>query len=185
MDDSYYLAMGSEQKGLYTLSQLRAMWRSGSITADMLYCQEGFEEWLSILLLAKSLDPQSKPSDSPTTAERNQEEAEPLSNKRQLPTFLLCFFLGWSGAHAFYVGRIKDGIIYVSFILLMFLPFGWRLLWGLLSLVDLPSGLLPLGVLFWELLVLVFIAIFLLGDFIRILAGVYKDGNGRKITKWT
>jgi TM2 domain-containing membrane protein YozV len=33
------------------------------------------------------------------------------SDKRILPAFLLCFFLGWSGAHRYYVGKIGTGIL--------------------------------------------------------------------------
>ncbi|HWZ65120.1 MAG TPA: TM2 domain-containing protein [Steroidobacteraceae bacterium] len=33
------------------------------------------------------------------------------SDKRILPAFLLCFFLGWTGAHRFYVGKIGTGIL--------------------------------------------------------------------------
>jgi TM2 domain-containing membrane protein YozV len=28
-----------------------------------------------------------------------------------LPALLLCFFLGWAGAHRFYVGKIGTGIL--------------------------------------------------------------------------
>ena len=33
------------------------------------------------------------------------------TTKRILPAFLLCFFLGWAGAHRFYVGKIGTGIL--------------------------------------------------------------------------
>jgi len=34
-----------------------------------------------------------------------------MSDKRILPAFLLCFFLGIFGAHRFYVGKIGTGIL--------------------------------------------------------------------------
>lgn len=34
-----------------------------------------------------------------------------MTEKRILPAFLLCFFLGCLGAHRFYVGKIGTGIL--------------------------------------------------------------------------
>ncbi len=34
-----------------------------------------------------------------------------VSPKSQLVALLLCFFLGWLGAHRFYVGKIGTGIL--------------------------------------------------------------------------
>lgn len=34
-----------------------------------------------------------------------------MSEKKILPAFLLCFFLGVLGAHRFYVGKIGTGIV--------------------------------------------------------------------------
>jgi TM2 domain-containing membrane protein YozV len=34
-----------------------------------------------------------------------------MSTKKTLPTFLLCFFLGPLGAHRYYVGKIKTGVL--------------------------------------------------------------------------
>lgn len=35
------------------------------------------------------------------------------SDKRILPAFLLCFFLGFLGVHRFYVGKIGTGILQI------------------------------------------------------------------------
>ena len=48
------------------------------------------------------------------------------SDKRILPAFLLCWFVGWTGAHRFYVGKTGTG-------LLMLFTFG---VFGILWLID-------------------------------------------------
>jgi hypothetical protein len=61
---SYYLLLNSEQKGPYTIGQLRAMWRSGAVTSDTQYWEDGLTEWLPVSTLADQLDapePQSRP----------------------------------------------------------------------------------------------------------------------------
>lgn len=35
------------------------------------------------------------------------------SDKKWTTTLLLCLFLGWFGAHRFYVGKIGTGILYL------------------------------------------------------------------------
>lgn len=55
-----------------------------------------------------------------------QKVAPDASEKTILPALLLCFFLGWTGAHRFYVGKIGTGI-------LMLLTGG---LLGILWLID-------------------------------------------------
>jgi len=37
----------------------------------------------------------------------------PASDKSKKTAFLLCLFLGWAGAHYFYVGRYGKGILYL------------------------------------------------------------------------
>ncbi len=36
---------------------------------------------------------------------------EPYSPKSRLVALLLCFFLGWLGAHRFYVGKVGTGLL--------------------------------------------------------------------------
>mgnify|MGYP001472040674 FL=1 len=36
-----------------------------------------------------------------------------VSEKKLLPAFLLCFFLGFLGAHRFYVGKTGTGILWL------------------------------------------------------------------------
>jgi TM2 domain-containing membrane protein YozV len=88
------------------------------------------------------------------------------SGKRILPLFLLWFFLGGLGAHAFYSGKTGRGVTYVAGALGIFLS----------SIYD-PSSFLPLITSFVY-------GICLLIDFIKIVIGSYTDGNGLKITQW-
>jgi len=161
----YWIAVGSEQKGPYTFAQVQSMWRSGGITADTLYCQEGFEEWVPLSGLSELLDPQP-----PRAVAKEAVAAQMESDKRILPGLILCLFLGMFGAHAFYAGRRKQGIAIIAcllspFILFMVLPFRFMFI----------AFYLPL----------IFVVVHVLCDLVRILVGAYKDGEGRKITKWT
>ena len=103
---------------------------------------------------------------------RNATQTEE-SDKKILPLFLLFFFFGWLGIHAFYAGQRVQGLFYLSapimFLIMVFV--------GHATTVPLLG---PLGI-----LVLLLVPIFLIGDFVRIVLGVYKDGNGRRISKWT
>ena len=56
-----------------------------------------------------------------------------MSEKRILPAFLLCFFLGCFGAHRFYVGKIGTGI-------LQLLTLGGLGIWALIDWVMIIIG---------------------------------------------
>jgi len=53
----YYLYLNDEQKGPYTLSQIQSMWRSGNITGNTLYWQDGFSEWIPLSSILHILEP--------------------------------------------------------------------------------------------------------------------------------
>ena len=57
MDDQYWLTIGGEQRGPYTIAQLRSMWNSGSITVNTLYWQHGFDEWFPLSFIIDLLEP--------------------------------------------------------------------------------------------------------------------------------
>ncbi|HET7583338.1 MAG TPA: TM2 domain-containing protein [Gemmatimonadaceae bacterium] len=55
------------------------------------------------------------------------------SDKRALPAFLLCFFLGCLGVHRFYAGKIGTGV-------LQLVTFGGLGIWWLVDLIMIATG---------------------------------------------
>lgn len=56
-----------------------------------------------------------------------------MTEKRILPAFLLCFFLGVFGAHRFYVGKIGTGI-------LQLVTLGGLGIWALIDFIMIIVG---------------------------------------------
>lgn len=56
-----------------------------------------------------------------------------VSEKKILPTFLLCWFLGWLGLHRFYVGKVGTAILFV-------LTLGGLGIWYLIDFVMIIIG---------------------------------------------
>ncbi len=56
-----------------------------------------------------------------------------MSDKRILPAFLLCFFLGYLGVHRFYVGKVGTGV-------LMLLTLGGFGIWALIDFIMILCG---------------------------------------------
>jgi Predicted membrane protein len=55
------------------------------------------------------------------------------STKKILPAFLLCFFLGFLGAHRFYVGKIGTGVLQI-------LTLGGLGIWALIDWIMIMVG---------------------------------------------
>ncbi|KQY85621.1 hypothetical protein ASD35_23770 [Pelomonas sp. Root1444] len=51
-----------------------------------------------------------------------------MSDKKILPAFLLCFFVGFLGVHRFYVGKIGTGVLQI-------LTFGGLGIWVLIDFI--------------------------------------------------
>ncbi|MBZ2190427.1 TM2 domain-containing protein [Alcanivorax sp. JB21] len=56
-----------------------------------------------------------------------------MSEKRILPAFLLCFFLGVLGVHRFYVGKVGTGV-------LQLLTLGGLGIWALIDFIMIIVG---------------------------------------------
>ncbi len=56
----YFVMVGDEQKGPYTLTQLQTMWRAGSLTVDTQYWFEGQGEWMPLGTILELLEPQEQ-----------------------------------------------------------------------------------------------------------------------------
>ena len=79
----------------------------------------------------------------------NKQVIEGASDKSRMIALILCFFVGWfCGAHNFYVGNAKRGIL------------------------ILLTCLFGIG----ELIAII--------DFIKILSGTFKDGDGNPVLDW-
>lgn len=61
------------------------------------------------------------------------QQAAGVSDKKILPAFLLCFFLGWLGVHRFYVGKIGTGILQI-------ITFGGLGIWYLIDFIMIIVG---------------------------------------------
>ncbi len=56
-----------------------------------------------------------------------------MSDKKILPAFLLCFFLGFLGIHRFYVGKTGSGVAQL-------LTCGGLGIWALIDLIIIATG---------------------------------------------
>ena len=65
MDDQYWITINDEQRGPYTIGQLRSMCNSGTITAETLYWQQGFENWYPLSYIIKLLEEQQSAAPPP------------------------------------------------------------------------------------------------------------------------
>ena len=101
------------------------------------------------------------------------------SDKSKTSAALLCFFLGFCGAHRFYVGKIGLGVLNAIMFVVAFLfyVFGFVFVQSYKSDVRTAGGVLVVlgGILFVAIGIWVFV------DLIIILVGSYKDKQGRKV----
>ncbi|WP_315326399.1 TM2 domain-containing protein [Treponema socranskii] len=120
--------------------------------------------------------------------EKKEVSAPPLENnavqqknmkiqlKSRTTALLLCLFLGWSGAHKFYVGRIKGGL----FLLICFIFY--IAITTLSDIFNTSNSREEIYLLVIPcLLIISFIVII---DFFKILLGKFRDNDGLLIKNW-
>ncbi len=115
----------------------------------------------------------------------------PISRKRILPAFLLCFVLC---AHRIYAGKFISGIVQIAWSIGAFV---WleKSCGGLIAIVQ--SGPVNLetmerindweqihGVPYAPMLALIAVGIWIAVDAAKLLAKKFTDGEGKKITRW-
>jgi len=85
--DQYYLLQNDEQRGPFTLNQLRSMWGSGSITSQTLFFQHGFAEWVPLSMILDRLEPNTVQTEShllDSTRRATDNLSEVLSGAREI-----------------------------------------------------------------------------------------------------
>lgn len=55
----YFILQNDEAEGPYSIEELRSLWGAGSITRETFYCEEGYDEWLRLELVADQLQLES------------------------------------------------------------------------------------------------------------------------------
>ena len=95
----------------------------------------------------------------------NAAVAGQTSNSSMIVAALLCFFLGGFGAHRFYAGRITSGILMLVILIVTAVI-------AMIPVINLVSPVLALILSVWVLV-----------DFIRILIGSFKDGQGLSLKR--
>ena len=133
--DQYLIFQNGEQKGPFTLLQLRAMWSSGAITVQTLYWQEGQPDWLPLESILQHLEnypvsPAVVAQQTPVSHERNTPPLSTFSQEVVLwkgrPAYLN-YFGSWAfGSSLLFMGAIfvslkqlsKEGLDFLPLLLL-------------------------------------------------------------------
>jgi len=115
-----------------------------------------------------------------------------IDEKKKLPALILCWTLGFMGAHRFYAGKKQHGkislilgsIITITFIILeisneRIYKYNGGFPYTTNSISDYTTYLTILGIGASALALWAFI------DFINIIRGAFTDENGKKLDKWT
>ena len=127
---------------------------------------------------------------SPQTMSTASTQDDTISPKSRLVASLFCFFLGGLGVHDFYLGKKVLGL--VKIILLVVALIGAGVYVGAFAKVAdrvASGGSVPItdGMMIGVILMgipIIILSIWILVDFIIILAGSAKDKQGKKVKNW-
>ena len=102
----YFVMVGDEQRGPFTLEQLQGMWRSGSVTMDSKYWIEGLDEWMPLSSILELFQPQQR-------AYQAQAYFAPVAQPTWNPgvALVLSFFI--PGLGQMYRGEIGRGFLWL------------------------------------------------------------------------
>lgn len=166
---TYLIEHNGEQRGPYSVTQLKHMWDSGAITVDSFYWAEGMTEWKPAADLleegAMPLEQMEATTPAPSSQEKEpaipphetdvnftsqpadpprSEQKGPIvdSPKRKRTALLFALFLGSLGLHNFYLGFNGRGLSQLLITVLLW-PFGGFFIsatWALIEAVLIYLG---------------------------------------------
>jgi TM2 domain-containing membrane protein YozV len=149
-DKAWFIAAGETQRGPFPESQIRIFITAGEITRDTFLWSEGMPAWQMARdipgLISSSPPPirppltqsqmvpsQEGPPTNSASVVRVSSDTQAMmlfqaNQKSMLVSYLLWFFLGWTGAHRFYNSNIGGGvaqlIAFISAIVLYIIGIG-------------------------------------------------------------
>jgi TM2 domain-containing membrane protein YozV len=116
MSEHYWISSGSGKKGPYTLSQLQNMWRTGSITADMLFLRGESKKWTKITEISHLLDLPESPNLNQHVQGQNR-----LSHPLKNPGIAAVLSFVFPGLGQVYNGNIIVGIVVGVLVIALYL----------------------------------------------------------------
>lgn len=123
----YYVKIGEEQRGPFTLEQLQGMWRAGAVTMETNYWVEGFDEWMPLETILELLQPSPQQHRSHTSY-----PASTLRKPKSRGVYIILGLLfGCLGIHNFYAGYVGRGAAQLIITVLL----SWTIIGLLLTVV--------------------------------------------------
>ena len=141
------------------------------IKADAIFCTKCGKRQQPIAEQGNGVAAASAPARAPAKPKKVIQPQD-ISPKTRLSVALLAFFLGASGVHRIYIGKLETGIVQAA-ILHFCIIFIMRNVIMYEHYTDIIAFLLLVAVHLWALV-----------DAILVLVGKFKDENGKYILTW-